>query len=294
MTETHESELAAGVAWEDLEVVLAALRHRSLNRSARALRIGQSTASRRLQRLEERLGARIFDRTPEGLLPTDFASQLEPLARLIEGHMGDIDRLARGRELEPRGRVRLALPDGLASEWLLPRLDDFYERYPEVTVDLVIGHAVVDLVRREADLAVRFIRPAAGDLIARTLGRMDIAPYVHPDLAHLAPRAMRWIVFDDPDAVYLETQWVRRVVGPARTMRVSLWNALFAAARHGLGAALLSPVVAEPAGLVRVSGQLAPVEGRDLHLVYHRALREVPRVAALRDWLVVAAGSLLA
>ena len=104
MTETHESELAAGVAWEDLEVVLAALRHRSLNRSARALRIGQSTASRRLQRLEERLGARIFDRTPEGLLPTDFASQLEPLARLIEGHMGDIDRLARGRELEPRGR----------------------------------------------------------------------------------------------------------------------------------------------------------------------------------------------
>ncbi|MCO4770277.1 MAG: LysR family transcriptional regulator [Deltaproteobacteria bacterium] len=274
-----------GVAWEDLSVVLAAFEHRSLNRAAAALRIGQSTASRRLARLEDRLGAHLFDRTPEGLAPTAFAMDLEPIARLIQGHMADITRLAHGQEMQPRGRVRLALPDGIASSWLLPHLATFYADCPEVDVDLVIGHAVVDLVRREADMAVRFIRPTQPDLVVRKLGHLAIAPYAHASIAESPLEEMRWIVFDDPEENLLETQWVTAEVGPQRTMRVSLWNALFAAVQQGLGAGLLSPLVAEPAGLVRVGADREPVQGRDVYLVYHRALRDVPRIAAFREWL---------
>lgn len=282
-----------GVPWEGLAVLLAAMRTGSLNRAARDLRIGQATASRRLARLEEQLGARLFDRTPEGLLPTEFAHQLEPHARIVEGHMADIARLASGQEATPRGRVRLALPDGIGTAFVLPRIGEFFARYPEVEVDLHVGHAVVDLVRREADLALRFVRPEAGDLLVQKLGTVPIAPYVHPRLVGEDPHGLRWIQFADPDERFLETRWVNQHIQPGRRMEVSVWHALFAAAREGLGAALLSPLVCEPAGLVQVP-DLPQVPGRDVYLVCHRALRSVPRVAVFRDWLAELAREFLA
>jgi len=274
-----------GVAWEDLAVLLAGLEHRSLNRAAQALRIGQSTASRRLVRLEERLGVHLFDRTPEGLLPTDFTLRLEPLARLIEGHMADIARLASDQEMTPRGRVRLAMPDGIASGWLFPILHSFYAEYPQVSIDVVVGHAPLDLVRREADIAVRFVRPTQPDLVVHRLGHIHLVPFVHPDLAHIPVPSQRWLVFDDPPAQFPETQWVQAHAPDARTMRISLWNALFSAVQNGLGAALLSPIIAEPAGLVRIGEDLPESPGREALLVYHRALRDVPRIRAFRQWL---------
>jgi len=279
------ASILQGVAWDDLAVLIAAFDHRSLNRAARALRIGQSTASRRLARLETDLGARLFDRTPEGLRPTALAIDLLPHARLIEGHMADIARIAAGQETEPEGRVRLAMPDGFATAWLLPRLADFHARWPKVEVDLTIGHAVVDLVRREADVAVRFVRPTAPDLLLKTVGRLQMRGFARPELAKVPVDEMRWIQFDDPEHRFQETRWVDTQVRPRRTMRVSLWNALFAAACEGLGGAVLSPMVAEPAGLVEVGAHLPPPEGRDVYVVVHRAVRHVPRIRVLVEWL---------
>lgn len=238
------------------------------------------------------MGVRLFDRTPEGLLPTAFAIELAAHAELLESHRADIGRLASGQEGAPQGRIRVALPDGLASSWLLPALSSFFERYPAIELDLVIGHSVVDLVRREADLALRFVRPTSADLVVARVGDVPLAPYVHPSLAGRAPGSLRWIVFDDPFGRYLETQWVDEHVGDAMRMRVSLWNALFAGVAHGLGAGIVSPLVAEPAGLVALA-DLPPVPSRPLYLVYHRALRDVPRIAALRAWLVGNAGAML-
>ena len=278
-----------GVPWEDLTVLLAALDHGSLNRAAAALRIGQSTASRRLVRLEERLDARLFDRTPEGLLPTALALSLAPHARLIAGHMGDIARLAHEQEAAPQGRVRLAVVDGLVAHWLAPRLPEFYAQHPAVDVDLITGHAVVDLVRREADLALRFVRPTAADLVVKTLGTVHFRAYAHPSIA---PEPQRWVALLDPKAVFQETHWLNEQIAPTHLTRVSTWSALLAAIRAGVGAGLLSPLAAEPAGLVPVALDCAPVPSRTLYLVYHRALRDVPRVAVLRRWLVESAHQL--
>lgn len=278
--------LVRGVAWEDLAVLLAALRYRSLNQAAQALRIGQSTASRRLQRLEDTLNARLFDRTAQGLLPTAFALALQPHAELIEGQMADVERLAAGQEATPRGRIRVALPDGLASEWLLPVLPDFIARYPEIDIDCVIGHAVVDLVRREADIAVRFIPPTAPDLVCRPLFTVALEAFVHPDLAQTPLAELRWVKLADPDGRFDESRWIRAQAPAARTFEMSLWNAVFAGVKAGLGAALISPFVAEQAGLVRPATPLPPGPAHTLFMVYHRALRDVPRIAVFRRWLV--------
>ncbi len=271
--------------WEDLRAMLAALEHGSLSEAARSLGVGQSTGRRRIARLEAQLGGRVLDRTPEGVRPAELAERLVPHAELIAEQMHALRRTLAGVEREPRGRVRLALPDGFATTWLLPKLDEFYAVYPEVIVDLVIGTAIVDLVRREADLALRFVTPDHSDLLVRRCARIPLRAFVHPAVASKPVGALRFIALADPAGAYLETQWIRRHAQGASVMFVDNWNALFVAVREGLGAGILSPLVAEDEGLVPLPGMPAVGE-RDLYLVYHPALREVPRVVALRDWLL--------
>ena len=269
-----------GVAWQDLSVVLAVLDSGSLGKAAVALRIGQSTASRRLVRLEGRLGGSLFDRTPEGLSPTALAWAIEPHARLIADQMADIERVVHGLEAAPAGRVRVAVVDGLAGHWLMPSLPEFLERFGDLEIDLLNGQSVVDLVRREADLAVRFVRPTAPDLVCKTLGVVEFAPYAAPGLA----RRDRYVALHDPAEMFQETQWIRMHGAATQVHTVTAWYDLFGAVRAGVGVGLLAPQVAEPEGLVRLD--LPPVPSRKAYLVYHRALRDVPRIAAVRAWLI--------
>ena len=273
------------LAWEDLVLMLVAAERGSLGGAARALRVSQSTASRRLQRLEHRLSARLFDRTPEGLAPTALTLELIPHVRLMEGHMADLLRVAAGQEATPSGTVRLALPDGLASSWLMPHLPELYARHPGVLIDLTIGPAVVDLVRGEAELALRFVPSSGADLIELPLGALPLAPYAHARLACQPISSLRWLALPDPRRAFQETRWLDTHAPHAPRMTVNLWNALFAGVQAGVGAGILSPMVAEPAGLVRLRPDLPPPEPRLLRLVFHRALRRVPRVRVVVDWL---------
>lgn len=272
-------------AWEDLQVLLAALEHGSLSAAAASLGVGQSTVSRRLARLEQRLGARLLDRTPEGSRATELAARIAPHAALIAEQMSDIQRLVVNETVGVRGRVRLALPDGMASAWIVPRIAPLLEEYPELEVDLITGLEVVDLVRREADLALRFVAPTHPELLVRRVAKLQLRAFVHPDLAGESLEDLRVVELWDPAGNYLETQWLRRHAPHAQRMRVTNWNALFSAVINRLGAGVLSPAVAEPAGLVPVRG-VPKVGHRDLLLVYHPALRDVPRVAVVRDWLL--------
>ncbi len=280
-------ERVQGVAWDDLAVLLAVLEEGSLNRAARALGTGQSTASRRLARLEERLGSPLFDRTPEGLRPTALAMELAPHAERVGGHMSDIDRLIEGREREPSGRVRLAVVEGLAAHFVVPALPRLRAAHPGIELDLLSGQPVLDLVRREADLALRFVPPECPDLVVRKLRSIPVAPYVHPDLADTAADALPWVMFWDPDESFAESRWLRDHVRPRHVTRVTLWHDLFAAVRLGVGAGLISPLAADVAGLVPVPAFAGEeVVSHPLLLVYHRALRHVPRVKAVRDWIL--------
>ncbi len=278
------------VAWADLAVLLEGIRTGSLNRAAQALGISQSTASRRVARLERGLGARVFDRTPEGLKPTDLALRIAPHAELVADRMVDIQRLAAEQEARPRGRVRLAVVDGMAPVLLAPALAGFYDAFPDIELDLLAAQSVVDLVRGEADIALRMVFPTAPDLVVRKLGEMELALFAHPDLTARPDGVHRFVALADPRGVFPESHWLQSTAPDAHVTRVTSWNVLFACALQGVGAALLSPSVAEPAGLVRIAGP--PVPSRPLYVVYHRVLRDVPKIVAVRDWLVQTVESL--
>jgi DNA-binding transcriptional LysR family regulator len=283
--------------WDDAQVLLALLRARSFSGAGARLGVNASTASRRLDALEAALGAHLFDRTPDGVLPTAAAEALGPHAEAMERAAAGLALAAQGREASPEGEVRLTAPPGVAEFLLAPALPRLFRRHPglRLTLDASIGYA--DLTRREADLALRTTRPTAGDLLARKLGDTWGGVFAAPGYARALGTLRRldqarWITWGDdlghlPPARLL----AERVPEAALVLKTSHMGTQLAAAAAGVGALLVDPHTARVGGLVEVPlapalrRALPPLQGGALWLVVHRALRDVPRIAAVWDFL---------
>lgn len=261
------------------------------------LGINTSTVSRRLDALEEALGARLFDRTPDGVLPTALAEELTPHAEALELSASGFAMAAAGREREVAGIVRITAPPGVAEHLLAPALPRLFARWPKLRVALDATVAYADLSRREADLAMRVQRPTHGDLVSKKLSEgedllLASAGYAR-ELGRMAraDRA-RWITWGDELAHIPSARWVG-VVAPPETvvLRTNSIGSQLAAARAGVGVVLLARPYRERFGLVEVNlapslADSLPARPRGaLWLVGHRALREVPRIAAVWTFL---------
>ncbi len=289
--------------WDDARVLLALLRAHSLSGAGAFLGVNASTVSRRLDVLERALGARLFDRTPDGVLPTALAEALAAHAEAMERAASGLLLAAEGREVEAEGEVRLtALPGGM--EYLVaPALPRLLARHPRLRLTLDASVAYADLTRREADLALRSVRPTSGDLLVRKLGEGTGAILASPDYAAELGRLRslgdaRWITWGE-DLGHLEpARFVsERVPAGAVRVRTSHIGTQLAAARVGVGVLLVDRTVGRANGLVEVSLAAALERGlprlrSELWLVVHRALRNVPRIAAVWEFLVEEAARL--
>ncbi len=261
------------------------------------LGVNASTISRRLEALERALGARLFDRTPDGVLPTALAEALAAHAEAMDRAAAGLVLAAEGREAAVEGEVRLtALPGGM--EYLVaPALPRLLAAHPRLRLVLDASVAYADLSRREADLALRSARPRSGDLLVKKLGEgrgaIQASAAYAAELGRL--RALgdaRWITWGDDLAHLDAARFVaERVPAEAVQVRTSHIGTQLAAARAGVGVLLADRTVGRASGLVEVS--LAPGLQRalpqlrsELWLVVHRALRDVPRIAAVWEFLV--------
>ena len=278
--------------WEQVRLFLAVFRERSLVQASVRLALDVSTVSRRLDRLEDELGAPLFDRTREGTTPTVLAEELLPHGEEMELAAFRFATAGAKAETEVEGIVRLTVPPGMADVFVAPALGRLHERHPKLVVELDASVGYADLTRREADLAIRGVRPATGELVALKLVTARAAPLASPSYARELGRLKRlgdarWIVWDRDLAHLPETTWLRKH-GPdvAPVFRTSHFASQLAAARSGLGCVVTALPFAR-AGLV----ELAHAKSLDvawselpsgpLWLVGHRALRHVPRVAAV-------------
>ena len=159
--------------WNDLRYLLAVHRQGSLARGAAALGVTKATASRRLAALEEALGARVFDRTREGLALTEEGRKVLVTAEEMERAAGDLaSRVGAASEGSVRGTVRLTAPPWLAERLFIPELGALKDRHPKLEVQLLGSNALVDMTKREADLALRNVRPTQSSLVARKAGKL--------------------------------------------------------------------------------------------------------------------------
>jgi DNA-binding transcriptional LysR family regulator len=282
------------LAWDDLRIFLAVHRTRSHAGAARLLRVAATTVGRRVAALEKGAGARLFTRTPEGLVATAAARALVQRAERVEAEVLEAERELEGADARPTGSVRITCGDGFAAYVLAPALPAFLAAHPGLTVEIRADVRALDLTRGEADVALRLFRPRERSLVARRLGVERYGIFAAP--AYLARRpaprtakdlAAHDVVLYGTDLDRMNTQtWFRHLVGGARiAARASSTTTLHAACAAGAGLALLT------SDYVRGDPRFVPVLPRlegppnDLWAVTHPDLRASARVAAALRWL---------
>jgi DNA-binding transcriptional LysR family regulator len=284
------------IDWDQVRVFLAVARAGQLAGAAARLGLDVSTVSRRIDRLEAELGVHLFDRTRDGTMATAAAEAMLPAAEDMERGLAQFAAAVDAVETTAEGTVRLTAPPGVAEAFVAPLVARFARRFPRVAIELDASIGYADLTRREADLALRATRPRSGDLIAVKLVSTQALPLTSPayaaELGRLKRwRDARWIGYGGDLAQIPTARWVNDRAGGAPVLRTSHFPSQVAAAVAGVGVMLAS----EPFRFVRrlvpiaISRALQPdwdtLPVEELWLVGHRALRTVPRIAALWDFL---------
>jgi DNA-binding transcriptional LysR family regulator len=171
--------MAPDINWEFYRSFLAVLNEGSLSGAARALDIAQPTVGRHIAALEKSLSLALFTRSQTGLLPTEAAQSLRGFAESMQSTAASLERAAASQGSGVRGTVRVTASDIIGVEVLPPVISALRDQYPGLTVELVLTNRVQDLLRREADIAVRMVRPRQELLVARRIGRIKLGLHAH-------------------------------------------------------------------------------------------------------------------
>ncbi len=167
--------------WSLVQSFLAALDQGSLLGAAKALNASQPTIGRHIAELESQLGVVLFERTGRGLLPTATALRLAESARAMETGADQLARSVSGGEAGASGTVRITASQPVACVLLPPLLARMRQELPEVQVELVSSNEVTNLLRREADIALRMVQPTQASLVAKRIGKVTLGTYAHRD-----------------------------------------------------------------------------------------------------------------
>ena len=282
------------LSWDDMQVFLAVARKGSLSAAARQLKVTQPTVGRRLKALEETLSARLFDRLPDGFVPTPAGEELLPLAEEMERTAEAIQRRQATLADRVSGTIRLSVFE-ISAQFLNDHLPELQARLPEVEFEVAISHQNANLSKREADLVLRACLPENPALIARKLGSIAYAVYGEAGLVNRYPAARTearyrdcpWVGYDNDHASFDTQRWLaEKLEGRPPLVRVNNGLVVFDAVRKGAGLGVLPCFSADgdPA-LVRLTPPLPELD-RDEHVIVHPDLRRVPLVRAVMDELI--------
>ncbi|MEC7649422.1 MAG: LysR family transcriptional regulator [Pseudomonadota bacterium] len=280
--------------WDDMRVFLAVARDGSLSAAARHLKVTQPTVGRRLGQLESDLGTRLFDRLPDGFVPTQAGEELLPIAEDMEKAAHALQRRQATLADTVSGTVRLSVFE-VPAQFVTMHLPAIRANLPEIEIELSVNHMNANLSRREADLVLQVCLPDTPGLIARKLGELSYAVYGSRAYVAATPAARgnkryqdcEWVAFDD-DHVYFDGQTCLRekLAGRAPAIRMNNGHAIHDAVRNGAGLGVLPCFAGDSdPDLVRLTAPIQGVES-DLNLVVHRDLKRVPSVRAVMDEMI--------
>ena len=283
--------------WSLVRSFLAALDHGSLLGAARALGTTQPTLGRHIAELESQLGVVLFERTGRGLLPTDAALRLADAARAMEGGALQLARQVSGADAGVAGTVRITASQPVACILLPPVLARMRLALPDVQVELVASNQVSNLLRREADIALRMVQPDQTSLVVKRIARITLGAYAHRDYLRRrgTPKQPQdllthELVGDDRDGAVARgiTAFGIPVRPEAFALRTDDLLAYLGAVRAGLGIGFIADYVA------RTDPQLVPVlpmlkiPPLPIWLTVHREIRTSKRIRAVYDFLAQA------
>jgi DNA-binding transcriptional LysR family regulator len=293
MQEAVGPSLLERVSWDDLRIFVVAARQQSFRKTATVLRTSSSTVVRRVERLEELLGVRLFDRLPDGVALTSEGISVVGAAQQMERASLSL-RAQLDHELTRRGVVRCAVTEGLGTFWIVPHLAEFSRANPHTIVDLHCSSQSPDVLRMEADIAIQLTRPDRPDQVVTRLGRLHIYPFASRRYAETygLPKSRedmhRHRIVDQSGPQLDESTWPRFLRVPhvegLVIVRTNSSSAHFYAVEMGLGIGAL-PTYALPLGADLVPVDVGYQHQTDIWMTYHPDVKGVRRVATFIDWL---------
>lgn len=287
--------IIGGMHWDDFRFFLAIAEAGTITEAARSLNVSYSTTSRRLNVLEEFLGARLFERMAAGYKLTEAGADLLESAKKMEAEFEQVARGVIGRDARLSGSLRFATTDALVLRFM-PELADFTRQYPEIEIDLLSTPEPAELAMREAEVAMLVTNQPPEVLIGRRLARLPSALYAGrsycdsaPDFEDLA--AHTWIAWDESMRHIPAARWMRENVPGARVVcRVNTGVALQAAVREGVGVAHLLCCIADGDPELRQLRPPEPALETSLWLLTHEDLTTTGRVRVFLDFMADAIG----
>jgi DNA-binding transcriptional LysR family regulator len=280
-------------SWDHLRAFQAVMAATSLSGAARALGLAQPTVRRQIEALEAELGVVLFTRSPAGLKPTDAARDALPLAQAMAAAADALARGASSGKLEARGVVRLTCSEVVGAEVLPSMIPALLAAHPGLELEAVPTNATQDLLRRDADLAVRMTRPIQAALIARKVGTIPVGLFASP--SYLSRRPPPQTPADlARDHVLIGEDRGPGLAAHLRAISPDLADLRFAyrsdsdlaqlgAVRAGVGIGACQLALAGP-DLVRVLPDFTA--GLETWIVMHEDLRADRRVSTVFDHLV--------
>lgn len=280
------------IDWDDLQFYLAVARHGTLSAAARTLRVTQPTAGRRIAAFEKKLGAKLFERTAAGFVPTDVGRAVLAHAEQMQAHALSAENLAAGRDAGIAGRVRIT-----ASEWFIrsvlgPALAPYSARYPGVCLELIADARHLSLVKREADIALRLSRFTQREIVQREVAVVAFGLYASdaylarhgtPDFARGCEGHVLIAMTDDMNNI-VDLAWLPPLAAKARTaFRTNGREPMATLAAAGIGIACLPRFLGDTTPGLRLLSTPTPAPERPLWLGVHRAARATPRIRVTLD-----------
>jgi DNA-binding transcriptional LysR family regulator len=288
--------------WDRLRIFHAVADAGSFTHAGHELGLSQSAVSRQISALEQELNVPLFHRHARGLILTEQGEMLYRTAHDVFTKLAAAQARLIDSKDKPTGELRITTTVGLGSVWLTPRIAEFIELYPEISVVLLLEDRELDLSMREADVAIRLRRPVQPDLIQRKLFTVHHHLYASPDyvrrkglpkiLADLDEHSI--LTFGSTTGFFTNINWLEtagKADGDDRRPILKVNNAygLRRAVEAGLGIASLPDyIVGNDSPLVQIA---LPVETPefDTYFVYPEELRDSKRVGVFRDFLVAKA-----
>ncbi len=269
--------------WDDLRLALAVADAGTAARAARKLGVAHTTVARRLASLEKGAGVRLFERVGQKLVPTAAGHAMLQLVTDFDARLSAFERSVSDVDRRLEGVVTVTAAELLGS-FLVARLPLFRHRYPAIRLRIRVGPALLDLARREADVAIRVNPPPGSALVGQRVGHADFAVYGTRDAGTL--RTAHWVCFDDEVAQSPQAKWEERHVDPERVvLRTNSRATFIEAVRAGLGVGILPCAFADgDAALVR-RGEPMPELRVPVWVLMHESVREIPRVRAAAEFI---------
>jgi DNA-binding transcriptional LysR family regulator len=283
--------------WRLVRSFLAALDQGSLLGASRVLATTQPTIGRHIAELEAQLGVLLFERTGRGLLPTPTALQLATAARAMDSAAHELSRSVSGLEPGISGTVRITASQPVACYLLPPILAQMRLALPDIQVELVPSNAVSNLLRREADIALRMVQPDQASLVVKRIARITLGTYAHRDYLRRrgTPKQPQdllnhELVGSDRDEAILKgmASFGLPVTRESFAFRCDDLIAYWEAVRAGLGIGFIADyLAATDRGVVAVLPMIK-VPPIPIWLTVHREIRTSRRIRAVYDFIAQA------